>query len=165
MLPLLAFVVSAAVVTLGTGPSPRAPEYPHVRSSDPRIAHLIDTAARRSPTFARVHAALQRTDVILFVERSAGVPRALHGRLRLVTATPLARYLLAEIRPDLSRGDLLAAIAHEMQHALEIGQETGVRDARSLDALYRRIGSSPRSGQYDTHLANDIGARVRLEAL
>jgi hypothetical protein len=163
MSPLLAFVVSV-VVTSGPVSSPRQPEYPHVRATDPRIARLIQETVRRSPTFARLHEALQRTDVILFVEPSSTIRKSLRGQLLFVEATPFARYLRAEIRADLPRGDLIATIAHEMQHALEIGQSEAVRNGEDVEKLYRRIGSSPRDHDYDSDLAYAVGVRVRAEA-
>jgi hypothetical protein len=165
MAPLLAIVITvgAAVVTAAPASSPRQPEYPHVRATDPRVAQLIADAVRRSPTFARLHQQLQQTDVILFVETSRSLKPSLHGQLMLVSATPLARYLRAEVRADLPRADLITAIAHEMQHALEIGLSEEVCDASAVGALYRRIGRSPAAGSYDTDVAYAIASRVRAE--
>ena len=163
MLPLLAYVISAAI-TVGGAPSMRTPEYPHVRSTDARFAKVIADATRRSPTFARLHEALQRTDVILFVEPWPTLDRSLRGRLVFLKATPVARYLRADIRADLSRGELIETIAHEMQHALEIALATEVRDTIALGALYRKIGTSTRQHRYDSDSAYAVGARVRHEA-
>jgi hypothetical protein len=162
MLPLLAYVISAAI-TFGSAPSLRSPEYPHVRSTDARIAALIQEATRRSPTFARLHASLQRTDVILFVEPSSQLKRGLSGQLVFLKATPLARYLRADIRFDLPRNALIEAIAHELQHALEIAESGDVRDVAGIDRLFRRIGTSARAHQYDTDRAYLVAARVRVE--
>jgi hypothetical protein len=165
MLPMLAFVVST-VLTIGSGPSssPRLPEYPHVRATDRRVAKLIAETVRRSPTFASLHAALQRTDVILFVELAPSLHPSLRGRLYFVQATPLARYLRADIRPNLPRAEMIEAIAHELQHALEIAQTDTVHDAATLDVLYRRIGSSKSPRHHDTESAYGVAARVRAEA-
>lgn len=174
MAPLLAIVITVSVAVVAGRPasSPRQPEYPHVRATDPRVAQVIADAVRRSPTFARLHSQLQDTDVILFIVTSRTLRSSLHGQLMLVTTTPLARYLRAEIRADLPRPDLIAAITHEMQHALEIGLEEVVRDNDGVEALYRRIGSAPsgqghgapRDGGCDTDVAYTIANRVRAEA-
>lgn len=163
MLPVFALLVSAAV-TLTSPPPVDVPEYPHVRAVEPRVAAIIADGIRRSATFARLYRSLQRTDVILFVQTSRDLHRSLAGRLSLLSSTPLARYVRADIRADLARSDMIATIAHEMQHALEIAAAREVRDAQGVDALYRRIG---RMGEHtlETDLAYRVGVQVRAEML
>jgi len=163
MLPILLLVTT--VVTLGTAASPRLPEYPHVRATDPRVQSLIEDAARRSVTFAQLYARLQDTDIILFVEPSRELKSNLSARLVFLSATPLARYLRADIRADLPRTDMISMIAHEMQHALEIGQATLVRDERALALLYRHIGFHEHERVFDTDSAQDVARKVRRELL
>ncbi len=162
MLPML---LVSAVVTLGPARSPRLPEYPHVRATDPRIRMLIEDAARRSVTFARLCRALQSSDVILFVEPSRDLRSTLAGRLVFVTATSVARYLRADIRADLPRIDMIPIIAHEMQHALEIAGALLVRDVATMTGLYHRIGSPESERTFETEQARAIARRVRRELL
>lgn len=164
MLPVLASLV-LAVVTLTPARSPLLPEYPHVRASNPRVARLIEDAVGRSATFAGLYRRLHETDVILFVELCADLKPTLAGRLKFVSATPLVRYLQADIRIDLPRHDLVATIAHEMQHALEIAEAWEVRDRHGVDRLYRRIGQSPGGHSFDTDVARRVAVRVRAEML
>ncbi len=163
MLPILLLVT--AVVTLGPAHSPRSPEYPHVRATDPRIAKLIEEAARRSVTFARLYSRLQETDIILFVEPARDLKPSLSGRLVFISATPVVRYLRADIRADLPRTDMISTIAHEMQHALEIAEATFVRDESGMAALYRQIGRHDDVRMFETELAQVIARRVRRELL
>jgi hypothetical protein len=163
MLPVLLLVTS--VVTLAPAPSPRTPEYPHVRATEPRLERLIEEAARRSPTFAQLYARLQDTDVILFIQPSRDLKKDLAGRLVFVSATPLVRYLRAEIRADLPRTDMIAIIAHEMQHALEIADATLVRDEGWMALLYRSIGTAERHHDFETDLAQAVARQVRREML
>lgn len=163
MLPILLLVTT--VVTFGTASSPRLPEYPHVRAMDRRIRSLIEEAVRRSVTFARLYSRLQETDVILFVEPSCELRKALSGRLVFVSATPLVRYLRADIRADLPRTEMISTIAHEMQHALEIAYAAGVRDESALAGLYRHIGLREHKQTFDTELAQEVARRVRRELL
>lgn len=162
MLPILLLVT---IVTLGAGASPRLPEYPHVRTTDPRIQRLIEEAARRSTTFAELYARLQETDVILFVEPSRDLKTSLTGRLVFLKATPLARYLRADVRAELPRTDMIATIAHEMQHALEIARAAGVRDEAALAVLYREIGAAHHEQTFETESAQDVARKVRRELL
>ena len=165
MLPVLAWLV-LGVVTLAPARSPLLPEYAHVRATNPRVARLIDDAVVRSVTFARLYRRLHESDVILFVELSQELKPKLAGRLVFVSATPLVRYLRADIRADLDRWDLIATIAHEMQHAIEIAEAYEVRDRHGVDLLYRRIGASPGwSHSFDTDEARNVAMQVRAEML
>lgn len=163
MLPILLLVTT--VVTLEPTASPRLPEYPHVRTSDARLERLIAEATRRSPTFAALYSRLQDTDVILFVEPSHELRQNLSGRLVFLSATPLVRYLRAEVRSDLPRTDMISTIAHEMQHALEIADATLVRDQGSMALFYGHIGLSERKHVFETDLAQVVARKVRRELL
>lgn len=163
MLPILLLVTT--VVTLESTPSPRLPDYPHVRATDARIQRLIEEAARRSATFAQLYAHLQNTDIILFVEPTRALRPDLRGRLVFLSATPLVRYLRAEIRADLARTDMISTIAHEMQHALEIGTAGLVRDQAAMMVLYRHIGLESREHAFETEKAQAVARQVRRELL
>ena len=163
MLPILLLVTT--VVTLESTPSPRLPDYPHVRATDARIQRLIEDAARRSATFAQLYAHLQNTDIILFVEPTRALRPELRGRLVFLSATPLVRYLRAEIRADLARTDMISTIAHEMQHALEIGTAGLVRNQAAMMALYRHIGLESDSHVFETEKAQAVARQVRRELL
>lgn len=163
MLPVLLLVT--AVVTLGPIRTQRIPEYPHVRATEARIQRLIEDAVRRSPTFAQLYARLQETDVILFVETSHDLKSSLTGRLSFVTATPVVRYLRAEVRADLPRTDMISTIAHEMQHALEIAEAGLVRDDSDMAAFYGAIGIREHEHAFETEVAQAVARRVRKELL
>jgi len=61
------------------------------------------------------------------------------------------------------RQDVLPALAHELQHAVEIAQAPEARDAQALEALMRRIGWCRGGRLFETGAALAIEARVRLE--
>jgi hypothetical protein len=76
------------------------------------------------------------------------------------------RYVRASISTDLLFDQMIATVAHELQHAVEvIGDET-VKDEKSLAALYKRIGrqnhQSSTSG-WETVAAQETGWQVRRE--
>ena len=50
------------------------------------------------------------------------------------------RYLRAAISTDLSSDQIIASLAHELQHVVEVIEDSNVVDERSLVALYKRIG-------------------------
>jgi hypothetical protein len=108
--------------------------------------------------------ALNRTDVIVYVETVFGLGSDRMGRLLMLPLASNQRYLRIQIRDDLSRIDAIAVIAHELRHALEVAEAPEVRDQASLIKLYQRIGySSPGWHSFDTDAAQTTGRRVKLE--
>jgi hypothetical protein len=64
-----------------------------------------------------------------------------------------------------SRTDQIAALGHELQHAVEIADAATAVDQRSLQALYASIGFALESNRrrYETSAAQAAGNRVRRE--
>jgi hypothetical protein len=140
-----------------------APER-RVRATDPHLQSLLAEGLHRSRTFASLVTALNRTDVIVYVESVMILPKETMGRVSMVPMAGDFRYLRVQIRTDLARRDAIALIGHELQHALEIAGATEVRDASGLIKLYERIGhASIGQHAYDTDAAQDTGRIVRRE--
>ena len=165
---------NSPVRTPGTLPRPsrsevdlllRAPDR-RVRSTNPRLIKMLELGARQSATFAGLLAALDRTDVIVYVEGADAMPRTLDGRLVLLPPAHGHRYLRIDVRQTLPRNELVPLIAHELQHALEIAAVPDVRDQAAMAALYARIGERTVGGHaYDTAAARETGRRVRAELI
>ena len=135
-----------------------------VRSTNARVAKMLELGARRSSTFAGLLAAIGRTDVIVYVEAGDTMPSKVDGRLALVPVANSQRYLRIEVRTTLPREELIPLIAHELRHALEVAEEPCVWDQAGMAELYRRIGET--SGgvhAYDTAGARETGRQVRVE--
>jgi hypothetical protein len=135
-----------------------------VRAADARVQTLLVEGVRRSPTFTALLTALNRTDVIVYIEKSMTMPRETNGRLTIVPMAGPQRYLRIHIRADLSAKESISLIGHEMQHALEVAGHMEVRDSGGLIKLYEKIGH-PSGGEhvYDTNAAQDTGRQVRRE--
>jgi hypothetical protein len=163
----LAFADPVAVPTPSI-PTPaqmmlQAPER-RVRAADARVQALLVEGVRRSATFTALLTALNRTDVIVYVEKSMVMPKDTIGRLTIVPMAGPYRYLRIHIRADLTPNEAISLIGHEMQHALEVAGHADVRDAGGLIRLYERIGhSSGGEHVYDTIAAQDTGRQVRRE--
>lgn len=136
-----------------------------VRAASREIQDLIARGMARSRTFAGLVAALDRTDVIVYVETNSRMPQNVAGRLLFGTASSNGtRYLRVQIARDGSKSAQIAAIAHELQHALEVAHAPEVRDEAGLERFYRRIGiRGAIERSYDTAAAQLAGRRVRLE--
>ena len=135
-----------------------------VRSTDDRIRKMLEVGARRSSTFAGLLAAIERTDVIVYIQPASHMPSQLDGRLLLLPTSNNQRYLRIQVRGDLSRAELIPLIAHELRHALEVADEPSVRDQAAMIELYERIGeASTGPHAYDTAAARSTGKQVRSE--
>ena len=136
-----------------------------VRAPEARVRSLLAEGLHQSRTFASLMTALNRSDVIVYIEAVMILPKDTMGRLAMLPRVGSgSRYLRVQIRADLSRREAIALIGHELRHALEIAEATEVRDTTSLIRLYERIGH-PTIGEhaYDTEAARDTGRMVRRE--
>lgn len=137
----------------------------HLRVLDPRLDNLIDGAIRQSETFASLVSRLETTDVIVHVDRVMTLPRSLRAHLAFAGAAGPARYLRVELRMNMGDKDTLATLAHELQHALEIGGAPEVRSVDDVCALYHRIGEQRDLLRFDSVEADAIGRQVQSELL
>jgi hypothetical protein len=160
--------------TLDALPRPSRPEIDRllhaperkVRSTHPKITKMLSVGAQYSSTFAGLLAALDRTDVIVYIEPVRDLPSTIEGRLVLLPLAHGQRYLRIQVRGDLPRDELIPLLGHELRHALEIADAPEVRDQSAMLALYRRIGEiSSGPDSYDTVAAREAGKQVRAELL
>jgi hypothetical protein len=136
----------------------------HVRTFDPGLDALIAEGARRSPLFRTLVDRLNRSTVFVYV-RSGVLAGQLTGRLTFVGAGQLWRYLRIEIECRQSTVDQVAALGHELQHAVEIADRAAAVDPSSIRALYGAIGFAvDNSGRrFESNAAKEAGNRVRRE--
>jgi hypothetical protein len=125
---------------------------------------LLAEGVKKSRTFAGLVDALNRTDVIVYIEIVPDLPRTVAGRLLLVPLAGNQRYLRIQVLPGAVARDAIALIGHELRHALEVAEAPQVRDQRSMILLYEQIGT-PNFGvhTYDTQDAQTAGRQVRAE--
>jgi hypothetical protein len=136
----------------------------HVRPADKGMAEAIAKGMLRSGTFAHLVLALNKSDVIVYIESGRVLPTSIVGRLLLAAGPEGTRYLRIQVSGHPGSNDMVALVGHELRHALEVAESPNVRDEASLIALYERIGH-PSTGihQYDTLAAQDTGRRVKAE--
>ena len=138
----------------------------HVRAADPAMSAVIADGMRRSGTFAHLVLALNKSDVIVYIETGRLLPTTIVGRMLLVAGPEGHRYLRIQVTGHPRSNDLIAIVGHELRHALEVAESPDVRDEASLIALYERIGH-PSTGarHYDTAAAQDTGRQVKAELI
>ena len=141
----------------------------HVRPVTPQLERLVDTGYRLSTTFRGVVNGLQASSVIVHLVPGVSLPAKLYGALHFVTTVNGYRYLRVSVRTDLESALTIAVLAHELQHAVEIGQAPLVVDRRTMRDHYRLTGvrSCLDSGRecYETTLALRTGNSVFAEVL
>ena len=141
--------------------------FTRVRGAHPEIRRLIREVDRMSATFRTIVDELQRSNAIVVVQFGL----CANGRFRscVVGVEGDARHrhirVVLKARPTDYR--LMATLAHELQHALEIVREADVVDGESVLRLYRRIatGECKRglSETCETETARAVEAKVLHE--
>jgi hypothetical protein len=160
----LAFTVAAPVSAYPINTAVADPLRPHVRGLSPKMKELIELAKRRSATFKSLVETLEQSDVVVYLENTKALPSGLDGRLMFLTKAGGVRYLHAQVTASLNAEELIAVVAHELQHAVEVAAHPEVRDAATLGSLYERIGvRTTAKDRYDTAAAQSTGRRVRAE--
>jgi hypothetical protein len=159
---LTALVVHVAVAA--TAPPPPS-MLTHTRALTLPSAELIATARARVPYIRAQLAALEGTDVVVYVgdhlASSATEPPAY---IRFVGAAAGTRYLKVTINRWKAPEDIrIEMLGHELQHALEIAAAPQVRDEHTLVGLYVRIGFRVGPRQFETRAAEAVNRRVRSE--
>ena len=137
-----------------------------VRPQDPRLVQLLRAGVNRSSTFRALVDRLEAGNVFVYIALTPTLRSGLAGKLTWITKAGDFRYLKAAINIEQNADQMIATLAHELQHALEVSADDTVTDQRSLLSLYKRIGRPSWVGQstsWETEAAQDTGFQVRRE--
>ena len=136
-----------------------------IRTADARIRAALEEGQQRSASFRRVLNRVEELDVIVYLEMQPLLRRRLAGTTTWVTATELFRYVRVSLNPALSKFNIVAALAHELQHVAEIGAAPSIVDNRTLTDHYREVGVDKvaTSDEWETEAAKVTGEKVRNE--
>jgi hypothetical protein len=139
----------------------------HVRTVDARLQSHIDEGRLRSSFFRALVARLDASDVIVYAESDCALPPRIFGRLAFMGAAGGRRYVHVLISCALGDDEHIAALGHELRHAVEIADAPSVIDAASLGREYRRIGfashGQPRGFAFESRAAIDAARQVWVE--
>jgi hypothetical protein len=161
---MLSFVLCAVLTTASAAAA--SPAEPHLRPQDDRLRQVLRDGTARSATLKSLVERVEASQVIVYLAINPLMKPNLSGMLTWMTRAGDYRYLRVSISPDLSPDQMIATIAHELQHAAEVIDDVTVNDEKSLIALYRRIGlqhgnSAPM--RWETIAAQRTGFQVRQE--
>jgi hypothetical protein len=166
MRTLLALLVGCFISTSVFAGVPDAWRMARLRPQDPRLVNLIREGAARSATFRNIVNRIEAGNVFVYVSLSPNLSPGLAGKLTWISHAGAYRYLKATINTEQNTLQMIATVAHELQHALEVSDDPGVVDQRSLVGLYQRIGQrSMSSDGWETAAARDTGFQVRRELI
>jgi hypothetical protein len=159
-LALLSFAASAAQLA-AVEPAP------HLRAETLDARVIIEELLARSATARGFAERLQQRDVLVYVRLRWFTTDTINGHVGVVRTSGAPRLLVVELACRRTRQQQLAALGHELRHAVEIADAPSIVDATTLAAFYRRIGESVAVAgaveAFETAAAVDAGRRVRAE--
>jgi hypothetical protein len=95
---------------------------------------------QQSPTLRALVEKVEAEPILVFIEGDIRMPERIGARLSFVTSVNALRYVRVDIDCTLSPRRQIALLAHELQHALEIGERTDILDTEDMELLYEEIG-------------------------
>jgi hypothetical protein len=136
-----------------------------LKTSSATVADALSAGARHSATFRHLLAKIEETDGIVYIEEGTCLHSVRACLLHVVAISGANRLLQIRIEPRKARGCwLVAAIGHELYHAMEVLSDSNVRDGRAMFALFGRLGPTAASDTFETRAAVRTGLRVEREA-
>jgi hypothetical protein len=139
----------------------------HVRISDGDLRVQTSRSAARSETLRSLLQQLDTTSVLVFVDCDWFLPSGVAGQTTFISALNGLRYVRVAIGCSLPLRQRLPILAHELQHALEIGENPAVTDVESMESYYEGAGfeTYPRMPHrwFETDAAINVQRKVEQE--
>jgi len=162
-----AAAVAAAALLVATEGSAEdittmSPEQAHVRSTSPEIVGAIQRASQWSGTFRRLVETIQRSDSYVYL-MVGDCGAAARGCFVSVIEARSHRLMIVEIDPHQRDLDLMATIAHELRHTIEVIEQPSIRSSTAKFHFYERIAFHAAGGAQETRAAMAAGDSVRSE--
>lgn len=154
-------IIAACAGAIPTPAAAAVPqEIPRVRDNgDPSIGALIREATARSATFRHLVETIDATDGIVYVEHGK-CRRGAHAYLMLsVTVAGPHRVLRIVVNRRRDPTAVMAAIGHELRHAVEVLHDRAVTTDRAIYFFYQREGSRS-CDRFETAAAVRAGSQV-----
>ena len=138
---------------------------PRLRPQSAYIAGLLKAGTARSATMRSLVDRIEASNVIVYIAVNPLLKSHLSGGLTFMTQAGGFRFVRASISRDLTPDQMIATLAHELQHAAEVAEDASVISEATLVAMYRRIGLPSRATGpgFETVAAQEMGYQVRRE--
>ena len=122
-----------------------------IRPQDPRLTELLRDGMARSATFRALVNRIEASNLFVYVSLSPIMKANLAGKLTWMTRAGVFRYVRATINTEQNLDQMIATIAHELHHAVEVLEDESVQ------------GSAQPAGALQTHRpAESFGHQRRL---
>ena len=141
--------------------------FTRVRAADDQFRLLIREGDARSMTFRALVDEIQQSNAVVMVQFGLCVKGQVRSCVSHVGGDSRTRTIRILINPRTTNDRLIATIAHELQHALEIIRQPEITNGEQVMQLYRRIGTGKcaegRSDRCETEAALAVEKQVLRE--
>lgn len=138
---LLVLLVAAAVGIAQDGSSSLEPQFVHLKPADAEMRRLMVDGYRRSETFRALVDAIHRSNAVVVVQYGQCGKGRFRSCVTDVAGDRRQRAIRIKIDTRTTDDRLIATVAHELSHALEILRDPDVFSAETTLNLYRKIGT------------------------
>jgi hypothetical protein len=147
--------------------------FTRVRSTQRFVIALIREGYERSPIFRELVDTLQQSNIIVFVQPATCAGGRIRSCLTSVNGSAMERHIRISVDTRTSHNALIATMAHELQHAVEIAEHPEVVDATGALRLYRQLAvgrcrdglseecETTRALATETQVLNELFGRTR----
>jgi hypothetical protein len=170
-------MVGALVITLIVGALSVHPETPMTVDEPVRLVRIKPTGAEmrrlvldghaRSATFRALMDDIHRSNVLVVIEFGLCANGRIRSCVSHVEGDSRQRHIRVKVNTRTTDDRLIATIAHELHHALEIAREPDVTSSELALVFYRKIAidqcGGGRSVECETEAALHAEARVNDE--
>src|SRR5688572_8095021 len=134
-----------------------------VRSEDPLIDAAITRGHERAPSFRRLIQAIGNSDGIVYVQEGQCGPSTRACLQHWIGVAGPNRFLRIRVSTRKVAGcELVAAIGHELQHAIEVLSNPRIRDGLDIFRFFDLNGRTI-YGTYETDAALEVGMAIERE--
>jgi hypothetical protein len=163
------FCVSFAIVTACLADRPVSAQesrqpVSRVRSIDTSISTLIERGLDHSPTLKRLVATVEASDGIVYLETGQCPGKVGACLLNWMVSSGGNRFLRVVLDRKRLGADrfVLAAVGHELQHAIEVLGERSVTNGLRMYLFYLQHAPTTQA-QFETRAAVNAGLEIRTE--
>lgn len=138
---VVAVLFGALAVHQNTVPTvvDEAPRLVRVKPADAEMRRLVLSGHARSETFRALMNEIHRTNVVVVIQFGQCARGRVRSCVSHVEGDSRQRHIRIKLNTSATTNGLIATIAHELHHALEIAREPDVTNSDQALALYRRI--------------------------
>jgi hypothetical protein len=139
-----------------------APPMSHIRTTDAKVAAVLQSAFDRSGTFRKLVSIIDASDSYVYVENGE-CSHSVRACFVSVTASSTNRYMRVMVDGSKADSELMGLIAHELRHTIEVIAEPRVRSTAAKYLFYERTAMHAAGGTHETVAAMKAGETVRSE--